>query len=75
MRRRACLIDSMTDDQLRQHLDDLAGSARCNALKVSLTEPEFRELLTLLALFHPTARADVGRLAGGRRYARPRGKP
>lgn len=53
-------------------LDNLAVCCeRCNRLKGMLTEAEYRELLMLLASFHPTARADVERrmLAGGRRYA------
>ena len=44
---------------------------RCNAIKGMLTDLEFRELLTLLALMHPIARADLERrlIAGGKRYA------
>lgn len=56
-------------------LDNLAVCcSRCNGIKGMLTESEFRELLTLLALFHPAARADVERRlqAGGRRYAASR---
>lgn len=47
---------------------------RCNSLKGALTEAEFRELLVLLALLHPAARADIERrlIAGGKRYAAPR---
>jgi 5-methylcytosine-specific restriction endonuclease McrA len=49
--------------------------SRCNSLKGLLTEDEFRELLTFLALLHPTARQDLERrlLSGGQRYGRPRG--
>lgn len=56
----------------RHSLDNLAVCcARCNSLKGQLAEAEFREVLTLLALFHPTARTDIERrlLAGGKRYA------
>jgi 5-methylcytosine-specific restriction endonuclease McrA len=50
---------------------------RCNLLKGCLTEPEFREVLTLLALLHPTARADVERrlTSGGQVYAGKRKAP
>ena len=57
----------------RHALANLAVACqRCNQLKGMLTEAEYRELLTLLALFHPVARSDVERrlLAGGKRYAR-----
>jgi hypothetical protein len=53
-------------------LDNLAVSCeRCNSLKGMLTEAEFRELLTFLALLHPLARTDLERrlLAGSARYA------
>lgn len=56
----------------RHALDNLAVCCeRCNRLKGMLTDPEFRELLTLLALLHPAARADLERrlLAGGKRYS------
>jgi 5-methylcytosine-specific restriction endonuclease McrA len=55
----------------RHALDNLAVCCeRCNGLKGQLTEGEFHELLTSLALLHPAARADLERrlLAGGRRY-------
>jgi 5-methylcytosine-specific restriction endonuclease McrA len=47
---------------------------RCNRMKGQLTEGEFRELLTLLALLHPVACQDLKRrlLAGGQRYGRGR---
>ncbi len=56
----------------RHTLDNLAVCcSRCNSIKGMLTENEYREVLTLLALLHPAARADVERrmLAGGRRYS------
>jgi 5-methylcytosine-specific restriction endonuclease McrA len=56
----------------KHNLDNLAVCCpRCNSLKGMLTEDEFRELLKLLALLHPAARADVERrlIAGGGRYA------
>lgn len=56
----------------RHALDNLAVCCqRCNSVKGVLTEGEFRELLTLLALWQPAARTDVERrlLSGGRRYA------
>ena len=59
----------------RHAIDNLAVCcSRCNAMKGVLTEAEFREVLTLLALLHPTARADLERrlLAGGKRYERKR---
>jgi 5-methylcytosine-specific restriction endonuclease McrA len=64
----------------RHQLANLAVCcSRCNGLKGMLAEPEFRELLTLLALLHPIARQDLERrlLAGGRRYgvSRRRARP
>ncbi len=56
----------------RHSLDNLAVCcARCNGIKGQLTEAEYRELMVLLALLHPSARADVERrlLSGGKRYA------
>jgi 5-methylcytosine-specific restriction endonuclease McrA len=56
----------------RRSLDNLAVCcSRCNSLKGMFTESEFRELLMLLALLHPAARADLERrlVAGGTRYA------
>jgi hypothetical protein len=43
-------------------------------MKGQLTEGEYRELLTLLALFHPTGRADVERhlLYGGEFFGKGR---
>src|SRR5690242_3162452 len=63
----------------RHALANLAACcSRCNSMKGSLCESEFRELLTLLALLHPAARADLERrlLSGASRYgvARSRGK-
>lgn len=57
----------------RHAWDNLAPCCqRCNSLKGLLTEREFHDLLTQLALWHPAARQDVERrlLAGGRRYAK-----
>jgi hypothetical protein len=47
---------------------------RCNCLKGQLTEAEFRELPTFLALLHPIARQDLEHrlLAGGKRYGASR---
>jgi 5-methylcytosine-specific restriction endonuclease McrA len=62
----------------RHALDNLVVCcARCNQLKGQLTEAEFDELLGLLALLHPAARADLERrlLSGGRRYARRGDRP
>lgn len=59
----------------RHVLDNLAVVCdRCNRLKGQLTEGEFRELLTLLALLPPVARADLEcrLIAGGKRYGTPR---
>jgi 5-methylcytosine-specific restriction endonuclease McrA len=44
---------------------------RCNALKGALTEAEFRELVPMLARWHPAGRQAVERrlVAGGKRYA------
>jgi 5-methylcytosine-specific restriction endonuclease McrA len=61
----------------RHTLDNLAVCCkRCNALKGSWTEAEFRALLVLLGDLHPVARQDLERrlLSGGARYARGRRK-
>ncbi|HEY7308307.1 MAG TPA: HNH endonuclease [Gemmataceae bacterium] len=58
-------------------LENLAVACRrCNGIKGALTEGEFRELLTTLALMHPAARQDLERrlLAGAARYAGRRGR-
>jgi 5-methylcytosine-specific restriction endonuclease McrA len=59
----------------RHVLDNLAACCqRCNSIKGMLSEEEYREMLTLLALLHPLARQDVERrlIAGGSRYASSR---
>lgn len=50
--------------------------SRCNMLKSSLLESEFRDLARFLATLHPIARQnlELRLIAGGRRYAHSRKK-